>query len=84
MQHTTDIIPKHFSTWVITIVNAIVDVEGSGSIPAFKLGKVFEKFGAELGQEECAALLSAIDCTDDAFQLTFDHFLVCMAVLVNA
>jgi hypothetical protein len=63
---------------------AIVDVEGSGSIPAFKLGKVFEKFGAELGQEECAALLSAIDCTDDAFQLTFDHFLVCMAVLVNA
>lgn len=63
---------------------AIVDLEGTGSIPAFKLGEVFEKFGAELGAEECTALLSAIDCADEAQPLTFEHFLVCMAVLVNA
>ena len=58
--------------------------EPSGSIPAFQLADVFAQFGAELGQEECLALLQAIDCTDETALLTFDQFLVCMAVLVNA
>ena len=63
---------------------AIVNSSGSGSIPAFQLADVFAQFGAELGQEECLALLQAIDCTDETALLTFDQFLVCMAVLVNA
>ena len=51
---------------------------------AFQLAEVFEKFGAELGPEECMALLAAIDVTDQTAPLTFDDFLRCMAVLVNA
>lgn len=48
------------------------------------MSEVFKQFGAELGEEECAALLLAVDCTDESSPLTFDDFLVCMAVLVNA
>ena len=49
-----------------------------------QLADVFGQFGAELGQEECLALLSAIDVTDETTALTFDDFLKCMSVLVNA
>lgn len=56
----------------------------AGTIPASELSEVFKQFGAELGDEECAALLRAIDCADERAPLTFDDFLMCMAVLVNA
>jgi hypothetical protein len=83
----TTVSPDSFTQAQLTSLRkgfAIVNSSGDGAIPAFQLADVFAQFGAELGQEECLALLSAIDCTDETSLLTFDQFLVCMAVLVNA
>ena len=83
----TTVSPESFTDAQLTSLRkgfAIVNTSGDGAIPAFQLADVFAQFGAELGQEECLALLSAIDCTDETSLLTFDEFLVCMAVLVNA
>jgi len=62
----------------------MVDVEGLGHIPAFRLADVFAKFGAELGADECRALLGAIGCVDETASLRFEDFVNCMAVLVRA
>ena len=84
---STTVSPDSFTEAQLTSLQkgfAIVNTSGDGAIPAFQLADVFAQFGAELGQEECLALLSAIDCTDETSLLSFDEFLVCMAVLVNA